>query len=106
MNNKNTSIFLQYCAFFSILLCLSLWGLCYFLSVNFPFYLTLIVFFFSFAFSFLFFNFFYQKIIFGRIDDTLNKLRKFRPEGQPQPNIDFVSDVSDPIERFNEEIIH
>ncbi len=106
MNNKNTSIFLKYCAIFSILLCFALWGLCYFLNVNFPFYLMFIVFFFSFALSFLFFNFFYQKVIFGRINDTLSKLRQFRPEGQIASNIDFVSDVSDPIERFNEEIIH
>jgi two-component system phosphate regulon sensor histidine kinase PhoR len=106
MNNKNTSIFLQYCAFFSGLLCVSLGGLFYILHVDFPLYILLIVFFFSFALSFLFFNFFYQKIIFGRIDATLNKLREFRPEGQVSTNIDFVSDVSDPIERFNEEIIH
>ena len=106
MNTKNTSIFLKYCALFSLLLCVSLAGLFYILNVDFPIYILLIVFFFSFALSFLFFNFFYQKIIFGRIDDTLNKLREFRPTGQIPTNIDFVSDVSDPIERFNEEIIH
>jgi len=106
MNTKNTSIFLQYCAFFSALLCFSLGGLFYILHVDFPLYILLIVFFFSFALSFLFFNFFYQKIIFGRIDATLNKLREFRPKGQTPANIDFVSDVSDPIERFNEEIIY
>jgi two-component system phosphate regulon sensor histidine kinase PhoR len=106
MNNNNTSIFLQYCALFSALLCVSLGGLFYILKVDFPLYILLIVFFFSFALSFLFFNFFYQKIIFGRIDATLNKLREFRPEGHIPEDIDFVSDVSDPIERFNEEIIH
>jgi two-component system phosphate regulon sensor histidine kinase PhoR len=106
LNKKNTSLFLQYCALFSILLCVSLAGLSYLLEVHLPIYLFLIIFFFSFALSFLFFNFFYQKIIFGRIDDTLNKLRKFRPEGQRTSQMDFVSDISDPIERFNEEIIY
>lgn len=106
MNNKNTSIFFQYCAFFSLLLCVALFGLVYILNIDFPLYILPVVFFFSFALSFLFFNFFYQKIIFGRIDATLNKLREFRPEGQVAADIDFVSDVSDPIERFNEEIIH
>jgi len=76
------------------------------LNIDFPLYILPVVFFFSFALSFLFFNFFYQKIIFGRIDATLDKLREFRPEGHIPENIDFVSDVSDPIERFNEEIIH
>ncbi len=106
MNNKNTSAFLQYCAIFSVLLSVSLWALCYLLSVNFPIYLMLLVFFISFALSFLFFNFFYQKIIFGRIDETINKLRAFRPIDAVPDKLDFVSDVSDPIERFNEEIIH
>ncbi len=106
MNTKNSSAFLQYCAIFSVLLAVSLWGLCYFLNVNFPLYLMLLVFFICFALSFLFFNFFYQKIIFGRIDDTINKIRQFRPIDAAPDKIDFVSDVSDPIERFNEEIIH
>lgn len=106
MNKKNTSAFLQYCAIFSVLLAVSLWALCYVLDVNFPIYLMLLVFFISFALSFLFFNFFYQKIIFGRIDDTISKIRQFRPLDAVPDKIDFVSDVSDPIERFNEEIIH
>jgi two-component system phosphate regulon sensor histidine kinase PhoR len=106
MNNRNTSAFLQYCAIFSVLLALSLWVLCYALDVNFPVYLTLLVFFISFALSFLFFNFFYQKIIFGRIENTLAKLRQFMPHDAQPRTLDFVSDVSDPIERFNEEIIH
>lgn len=106
MNQKNTSAFLQYCALFSVLLSVSLWALCYGLNVTFPLYLMLLVFFISFALSFLFFNFFYQKIIFGRIEDTINRLRTFRPMDSTPDKIDFVSDVSDPIERFNEEIIH
>lgn len=106
MATKNTSAFLQYCAIFSVLLSVSLWGLCYLLNVNFPVYLMILVFFISFALSFLFFNFFYQKIIYGRIDDTINKLRAFRPVEAAPGTLDFVSDVSDPIERFNDEIIH
>jgi two-component system phosphate regulon sensor histidine kinase PhoR len=106
MNQKNTSAFLQYCAIFSVLLAVALWALCFALNVTFPFYLMLLVFFISFALSFLFFNFFYQKIIFGRIEDTINRLRAFRPVDSAPDKIDFVSDVSDPIERFNEEIIH
>lgn len=74
------------------------------LQVDFPLYLVLLVFFISFTLSFLFFNFFYEKVIFGRIDETLSRLRQFRPESSE--TVDFVSDVSDPIERFNEEIIH
>ena len=66
----------------------------------------MLVFFISFALSFLFFNFFYQKIIFGRIDETINRIRQFMPIDAVPHKIDFVSDVSDPIERFNEEIIH
>lgn len=81
-----------------------MWALCYVLQVEFPLYLMLLVFFISFALSFLFFNFFYEKVIFGRIDQTLNRLRQFRPDSGEK--VDFVSDVSDPIERFNEEIIH
>ena len=106
MSTKNTSAFLKYCAIFSGLLSVSLWGLCYLLDVNFPLYLMMLVFFISFALSFLFFNFFYQKIIFGRIDETINKIREFRPLDSTPDTVDFVSDVSDPIERFNEEIIH
>ena len=105
MIKRNTSVFLLYCALFSVLLAVALWAFCAMLDVNFPLYLMLLVFFISFTLSFLFFNFFYQKIIFGRIDATINKLRQFRPETLPG-NMDFVSDVSDPIERFNDEIIH
>jgi two-component system, OmpR family, phosphate regulon sensor histidine kinase PhoR len=104
MKRRNAPAFLLYCALFSALLAVALWGLCYALQVDFPLYLMLLVFFISFALSFLFFNFFYEKVIFGRIDETLSRLRQFRPESAEK--VDFVSDVSDPIERFNEEIIH
>lgn len=106
MSTKNTSAFLRYCAIFSVLLSVSLWGLCYLLKVNFPLYLMILVLFISFALSFLFFNFFYQKVIYVRIDETINKLRELRPSDSVSPDADFISDVSDPIERFNEEIIH
>ncbi|MEO8759411.1 MAG: ATP-binding protein [Bacteroidia bacterium] len=54
--------------------------------------------------SFLFFNFVYQKIIFGRIEETLTKLRKLNTSA-PEIKPVYTDDIADPLERFNAEII-
>ena len=103
MNKQNTSLFLLFCSGFSLLLSFSIWILSLFFKFNFPIYALLVVFFFGFALSFLFFNYFYHKIIFGRIEETLNKLRKLNTSVEIKPV--FSDDIADPLERFNAEII-
>jgi two-component system phosphate regulon sensor histidine kinase PhoR len=103
MNKQNTSLFLFFCGLFSFLLCLSVWILSLFFKFSFPLYALLVVFFFCFALSFLFFNFFYQRIIFGRIEETLTKLRKLNTSAEIETV--FTDDIADPLERFNAEII-
>lgn len=105
MNKQNTSLFLLFCALFSLLLSLSTWGLSVYFKFEFPFYAVFVIFFFCFALSFLFFNFFYQKIIFGRIENTIVKLRKLHSVTASEINTDFTEDIADPLERFNAEII-
>src|ERR1700751_1593590 len=104
MNKQNTSLFLIFCALFSFLLSASVWVLSIFFKFYFPVSALLVVFFICFALSFLFFNFFYQKIIFGRIETTLAKLRKLNIITEIDVS-KFTDDISDPIERFNAEII-
>ena len=104
MNRQNTSLFLIFCALFSFLLSVSVWVLSLFFKFYFPAAALLVVFFICFALSFLFFNFFYQKIIFGRIEITLAKLRKLNIITEIDVS-KFTDDISDPIERFNAEII-
>lgn len=104
MNRQNTSLFLIFCALFSFLLSASVWVLSIFFKFYFPVAALLVVFFICFALSFLFFNFFYQKIIFGRIETTLAKLRKLNIITEIDVS-KFTDDISDPIERFNAEII-
>src|ERR1700756_1599083 len=104
MNKQNTSLFLVFCALFSFLLSVSVWVLSIFFKYYFPVAALLVVFFICFALSFLFFNFFYQKIIFGRIETTLAKLRKLNIITEIDVS-KFTDDISDPIERFNAEII-
>src|ERR1700758_3469205 len=104
MNRQNTSLFLIFCALFSFLLSASVWVLSLFLKFYFPIAALVVVFFICFALSFLFFNFFYQKIIFGRIETTLAKLRKLNIITEIDVS-KFTDDISDPIERFNAEII-
>jgi len=104
MNKQNTSLFLIFCALFSVLLSVSVWVLSLFLKFYFPVAALLVIFFFCFVLSFLFFNFFYQKIIFGRIETTLAKLRKLNIITEIDTS-KFADDISDPIERFNAEII-
>jgi two-component system phosphate regulon sensor histidine kinase PhoR len=104
MNRQNTSLFLIFCALFSFLLSVSVWVLSLFFKFYFPASALLVVFFICFALSFLFFNFFYQKIIFGRIETTLAKLRKLNIITEIDVS-KFTDDISDPIERFNAEII-
>jgi len=74
-----------------------------FFKFDFPLYALVVIFFFGFALSFLFFNYFYQKIIFGRIEETLTKLRKLNTSIEIKPV--FTDDIADPLERFNAEII-
>ena len=105
MNKQNTSQFLLFCGLFSLLLSLSVWSLSVFFKFDFPVYALSVVFFFCFALSFLFFNFFYQKIIFGRIEQTLVKLRKLHTTTITETAKDYTEDVADPLERFNTEII-
>jgi two-component system phosphate regulon sensor histidine kinase PhoR len=104
MNKQNTSLFLIFCALFSLLLSISVGVLSLFFKFHFPIDALLVVFFICFALSFLFFNFFYQKIIFGRIETTLAKLRKLNIITEIDVS-KFTDDISDPIERFNAEII-
>ncbi|HEX7413008.1 MAG TPA: ATP-binding protein [Bacteroidia bacterium] len=103
MNKQNTSLFLLFCALFSIILSGCTWGLSFFFKFELPVYVVLVIFFFCFALSYLFFNFFYQKIIFGRIETTLAELRKLHTV--TERGKDFTEDISDPLERFNAEII-
>ncbi len=105
MNKQNTSQFLLFCGLFSLLLSISTWGLSIFFKFDFPVYAVFVIFFFCFALSFLFFNFFYQKIIFGRIENTLVKLRKLHTVTETGTNKDYTEDMADPLERFNAEII-
>jgi two-component system phosphate regulon sensor histidine kinase PhoR len=86
------------------LLSVSIGVLSLFFKFTFPVEVLLVVFFICFALSFLFFNFFYQKIIFGRIEITLAKLRKLNIITEIDAS-KFTDDISDPIERFNAEII-
>src|SRR6201987_5493889 len=104
MNKQNTSLFLIFCALFSFLLSASFWVVSLFFKFYFPASALLVVFFICFALSFLFFNFFYQKIIFGRIETTLAKLRKLNIITEIDVS-KFTDDISDRIERFNAEII-
>ena len=104
MNKQNTSLFLIFCALFSFLLGGCIWILATFFKLVFPLYALFTVFFICFALSFLFFNFFYQRIIFGRIENTLAKLRKLNIITEIDGN-KFTDDIADPIERFNAEII-
>jgi two-component system phosphate regulon sensor histidine kinase PhoR len=104
VNKQNTSLFLIFCALFSVLLVVSVWVLSLFFKFYFPGAALVVVFFFCFVLSFLFFNFFYQKIIFGRIETTLAKLRKLNIITEIDTS-KFADDISDPIERFNAEII-
>ena len=103
MNKQSTSQFLLFCGLFSFLLSITVWGLSIFFKFSLPFYAILVIFFFCFVLSFLFFNFFYQRIIFGRIEETLVKLRKLHTISETRT--DFIEDISDPLERFNAEII-
>jgi two-component system phosphate regulon sensor histidine kinase PhoR len=104
MNRQNTSLFLIFCALFSFLISISIGVLSVFLKFTFPIDALMVVFFFCFALSFLFFNYFYQKIIFGRIELTLAKLRRSKILTEIDVS-KFTDDISDPIERFNAEII-
>ena len=105
MNRQNTSLFLLFCALFSLLLSISIWVLSIFFKFHLPFYSLFVIFFFCFALSFLFFNFFYQKIIFKRIENTLVRLRALHASTEANTNTDFTNDIADPLERFNAEII-
>jgi two-component system phosphate regulon sensor histidine kinase PhoR len=103
MNKQNTSLFLLFCALFSFLLSVSIWASSVFFQFSFPLYALPLIFFLCFIASFLSFNFFYQKIIFGRIEATLVKLRKLHTVTETKVN--FTDNIPDPIERFNAEII-
>ncbi|MHB8261157.1 MAG: sensor histidine kinase [Bacteroidia bacterium] len=103
MNKQNTSLFLLFCALFSIILSCCTWGSSFLFKFDFPVYALFVIFFFCFVLSYLFFNYFYQKIIFGRIETTLAELRKLHTVTERSK--DFTEDISDPLERFNAEII-
>ncbi len=105
MKKQNTSQFLIFCGLFSFLLSISVWGISIFFKFTLPLYAILVIFFFCFVLSFLFFNFFYQRIIFGRIEQTLIKLRKLHTVSETKTRIDYTEDITDPLERFNAEII-
>jgi len=55
--------------------------------------------------SFLFFYFVYQKIIYSRIEKTVQKLRQFTEKKIPDENYDYTYDAADPIEQLNQEIL-
>src|ERR1017187_4861486 len=98
MNKQNSSLFLLFCALFSIILSCCTWGLSFFFKFELPVYVVFVIFFFCFVLSYLFFNYFYQKIIFGRIETTLAELRKLHTV--TERGKDFTEDISDPLERF------
>ena len=65
----------------------------------------LLIFFICFVGSFLFFYILYQKIIYNRIEKTIDHLRKFNLKKVPEEQHDFTYDTADPIEQLNQEIL-
>lgn len=72
---------------------------------TFEFETLLLVFFICFVGSFLFFYFLYQKIIYSRIENTIDHLRKFNLKKVPEQQHDYTHDAADPIEQLNQEIL-
>jgi two-component system phosphate regulon sensor histidine kinase PhoR len=105
MNKSNYTIFLFSCLIFSISVTLILFLLNSIFTLHLSVELLLVNLFICFTCSFLFFYFVYQKIIYSRIENTVQKLKQFTEKKIPDENYDYTYDAADPIEQLNQEII-
>jgi two-component system phosphate regulon sensor histidine kinase PhoR len=103
VQRNSATTYLVYCLLFSVILSLVVYFFSILFSLEFSISAALVIFFFSFVVSFLFFYFVYQKIIYSRIDETLQKLRQFST--RRDEDFDFTYDTADPIDKLNHEII-
>jgi len=102
---SNNTTFLISCFLFSIGVSLILILLNFLFSFNFTLELALVNMFVCFGCSFLFFYFVYQKIIYSRIEQTVQRLKQFTSKKIPDENYDYTYDAADPLEQLNQEII-
>ena len=105
MNKSNYTAFLFSCLLFSITVTLALFFLNLIFTLHLTIELLLVNLFICFTCSFLFFYFVYQKIIYSRIENTIQKLRQFTEKKIPDENYDYTYDAADPIEQLNQEIL-
>lgn len=105
MNRSNYTIFLFSCLIFSISVTIILFFLNSIFTLHLSIELLLVNLFMCFTCSFLFFYFVYQKIIYSRIEKTVQKLRQFTEKKIPDENYDYTYDAADPIEQLNQEIL-
>jgi two-component system phosphate regulon sensor histidine kinase PhoR len=105
MNKSNYTIFLISCLIFSITVTIILFLLNSIFTLHLSIELLLVNLFICFTCSFLFFYFVYQKIIYSRIENTVQKLRQFTEKKIPDENYDYTYDAADPIEQLNQEIL-
>ena len=102
---SNNTTFLFSCLVFAIAVNVLLFLLNAVFSLHYSIELALVVFFVCFGFSFLFFYFVYQKIIYTRIEQTVERLKHFTSKKIPEENYDYTYDAADPLEQLNQEII-
>lgn len=105
VNKSNSTTFLVSCLIFSVIVSLALYTFSWLFYVPFSITMALITLFVSFTASFLFFYFVYQKFIYSRIEQTMNKLRQFSSRRETDESYDYTYDMADPIEQLNQEII-
>ncbi len=104
-NKSNNTTFLISCLVFSIAVSVILFLLNAAFSLQYSLELALVNLFVCFGFSFLFFYFVYQKIIYTRIEQTVERLKHFTTKKIPEENHDYTYDTADPLEQLNQEII-
>ncbi|MDP2387592.1 MAG: ATP-binding protein [Bacteroidota bacterium] len=104
-NRSNNTTFLISCLVFSVSVSTILFLLNAVFALHYSIELALVIFFVCFGFSFLFFYFVYQKIIYTRIERTVEKLKHFTSKKIPEENYDYTYDAADPLEQLNQEII-
>ena len=104
MNKNNNASFLVSCFLFSLSVSVILFLLNAVFSLHFSLELALVNMFVCFGASFLFFYFVYQKIIYSRIEQTVQKLKQFTEKKIPSENYDYTYDTADPLEQLNKEI--
>ncbi len=102
---SNNTTFLISCFLFSTGVSLILILLNLLFSFNYTLELALVNMFVCFGCSFLFFYFVYQKIIYSRIEQTVERLKQFTSKKIPDENYDYTYDAADPLEQLNQEII-